>query len=120
MASVSTRSSGRPSSGIRSRKRLAVDQLEREERDAAGFFDRVDRDDIRVIERRGGPRLAIEPLAPVRIARQLAGQDLERDPPLQPRVVGEVDLAHPAFANELNDPVVPEGGPNHAARDSRS
>ena len=66
------------------------------------------------------PRLAIEAFAPVRIARQLAGQDLERDPALQPGVVGEVDLSHPTFANELNDPVVPEGGPNHAARDSRS
>ena len=61
--------------GNQIRKRLAVDELEREKRDAAGFFDRVNRDDIRVIERRGGPCLAIEPFAPVRIARQLAGQD---------------------------------------------
>ena len=106
--------------GDQIRKCLAIDELEREERDAASFFDRMNRDDVRVIERRGRPCLAIEPFAAVRIACQLASQDLERDSALQPGIVGEVDLSHPAFANELNDPVVPEGGPNHAARDSRS
>ena len=45
---------------------------------------------------------------------QLAGEYLERDSPPQSRVVGEVHLAHSAFPEQFHDLVVPEGGANHA------
>ena len=46
-------------------------------------------------ERRGRPCLLLEALQPVRILAQAARQELERDPPPQPRVLGQVDLPMP-------------------------
>ena len=51
-----------------------------------------------MVECGGGAGLALEPFAPIGIARQLASQDLESHPPLEPGVICEVDLAHPTLA----------------------
>ena len=66
-----------------------------------------------MVERGGGARLALEPLAPVGIAGELLRQNLEGDPSLQPDVVGEVDLAHASLAEHFDNSVVPEGGADH-------
>ena len=78
---VSTRSSGSPSGGMILLERLAVDELEREKRHAVGFLDRMDGDDVRMIERGGGARLALEALAPIGITARAAGKHLECDVP---------------------------------------
>ena len=73
----------------RTRSGLAVDQLLHHEVAALlGLADLVDRDDVRMIERRGGLGLAQEPRHR-RVAVALAlGQDLDRDRPVEPQVVG--------------------------------
>ncbi len=87
---------------------FAVDQLHREEVDAVGLLDRVDRDDVRVVERRDGLRFALEPLQAITAPGQLRGQDLERHLPLELRVLGEVHLAHSACSELPENPVVRE------------
>ena len=42
--------------------------------------------------------------------RRVRGQQLQRDPPLQPQVLGQVDDAHPAEAQQRLDPVAGELG----------
>ena len=96
-----------PAGGYQRRQRFAVHQLQRDERHAIGFLHRVNGDDVGVIERRGGPSLPLEALAAVIVARQFLRQDLQRHPPAQFRVVGEVDLAHSALAQQFLNSVVP-------------
>ncbi len=83
-------------------KRLAVDQLEGQKRNAVRLFNRVNGDDVRMIEGGGGQRLALEPFAAIAIAGELARQHLYRDSTLQAGIVGEVDLAHTAFPEQFH------------------
>ena len=91
-------------------ERLALDQLHRQEVDAAGLLDRVDRDDVRVIERGDGAGLALEPLQPLRARGHLGRQHFESDVAAEPRVPRAVDLAHPARADRRDDLVGAEAG----------
>jgi hypothetical protein len=68
-----------------------------------------------MIQGGGGARLALEALAPIRIARQAVRQHHKRYPAPEPRVVGEIDLAHPAAAEQPLDPVVADRGSDHVA-----
>ena len=43
----------------------------------------------------------------VRVGRELGVQDLDRDAPLDQRVLGQEHRAHPALAERLDDPVPP-------------
>src|SRR5690242_15983028 len=52
-------------------KGLAFEQLHHQERFSVRLVDFVDRADVRMIERRGGARLALETLERVAIAREL-------------------------------------------------
>ena len=96
-------------------ERLAVDQFEGEERDAVDVLDRMDRDDVRMVERGGGAGLALEALrrsgspasAPVSTFRATWRPSLLS--------VGEVDLAHAAFAELALDAVVSELRADHVA-----
>ena len=83
-------------------KRLAVDQLEGQKRNTVCLFDRVNGDDVRMIEGGGSQRLALEPFAAIAIAGELARQDLDRHSTLQAGVVGEIDLAHAAFPEQFH------------------
>ena len=65
----------------------------------------VDRDDVRVVDRRGQPRLAQEPLAEAHVLGQLRREDLQRDVAVEREVVGAVDDAHPAAAEQRLQPV---------------
>src|SRR5262245_18629920 len=65
--------------------------------------DVVQRADVRMIERRDRARLAVEPLAQLRIGRERSRQHLDGDGPLKPRVSCAIDLAHPAGADWGND-----------------
>ena len=72
---------------------------------AVGLAGRVDRDDVRVVDRRDGAGLADEP----RPQRLVADQQLQRHDPVEPLVAGPVDRRHAAHADQLLDDV-----PGHA------
>jgi hypothetical protein len=65
-----------------------------------------------VVEGGGDPRLAQKALAEALVRRQVVGEELERDAPAQPQVLGQVDDAHPAPAEQPLDPVAGEGRPD--------
>jgi hypothetical protein len=82
----------------------ALEVLHHEVRRAVGGGAGVgDVDDVRVADLRRGARLAPEPLDQVRHAAVARVQDLERDPLADVDVLGEVDLAHAALADQLDD-----------------
>ncbi len=66
-----------------------------------------DVDDVRVADLGGGARLAPEPLDQVGHPAVARVQHLDRDPLADLDVLGEVDLAHPALADQLVDAVAP-------------
>ena len=78
-------------------QRSAFDVLHHDEVRAVLLAPVVDRDDVGVVEVRGGLRLAAEALDERRLARVLGEQRLQRDRPVQQLVVREVDLGHPAL-----------------------
>ena len=71
----------------------------RDEQHAACLARLVDGDDVRVIDRGRGPRLAEEPAPELLVGRQRRGQDLQRHRPVKPLVEGAEDDGHPARAD---------------------
>ena len=63
-----------------------------------------------MIERRGRARLVLEPLAQVLVRPRRRAQHLQRDRPLQLRIVREIHLAHAADSEERADLVTAELG----------
>ena len=76
----------------------ALDELHGDVEVLAGVTEVVDRDDIRVLEGAGGPRLAHEPLAQHGIAGDDCAHDLDGQVAVEDRVVGAIDDAHGTFA----------------------
>ena len=68
----------------------------------------VDRDDVRMVERGGELRLAQEALSEAPVLGQLRCEQLEGDLAVERKVVGPVDDAHPAAAEQRLDPVAEE------------
>ena len=87
-------------------ERPPLDERHRQKMGLVVLLDREDGDDVRVVEGREGARFPPETLEPRGIGRDLGWQDLEGDAAVEPRVAGEKDLAHPAFANLLDQAVV--------------
>ena len=71
----------------------------------------VDRDGVRVLERRCQLALAQEPFTEALVQSQLRGDELDRHRPLQPAVIRPVDDSHPALADQLFQPVAEELSP---------
>ena len=88
---------------------LSFDMLHDDEADAVALADVVDGGNIRMIQRGGSLRFAGEPLHPLRVRGELAGQDLQRDGPVQSRVAREIDLSHSAGTEQRQDLVVTDG-----------
>jgi hypothetical protein len=84
-------------------ERLAVEILDDEKREALVFADVVERADVRVLERRDQPRLALEALAELRVGGERRRQDLQGDDAIETRVVGSIDLAHSALPERRED-----------------
>jgi hypothetical protein len=63
----------------------------------------VDRDHVRVVDRRGQPRLALEALAERRVRGAVGGDQLQRDRPAEAKLRRAVDDAHAAGAEQLLD-----------------
>ena len=65
----------------------------------------VDRDDVRMVDGRGQLRLAQEAVTERFVPGEAGSKQLQRHPPLQPQILGQVDDAHPAEAQQRLDPV---------------
>ena len=68
-----------------------------------GRADVVDRDDVGMVERGGRARLLFESLQALRVVREVGGKDLDRHVAPEARVIGPVDLSHPARAERRED-----------------
>jgi hypothetical protein len=88
----------------------ALDISHRDVQDPVDLTGLVDRHDVRMLEGGGQPRLANEPLAEALVFGEIRGQDLERDPPFQAQVFGEIHDAHPTAAEHRLDPISGELG----------
>ena len=85
---------------------LAVDVLHRQEVPALRLADVVHAADVAVRDAPRDPHLAAEAREHL-LAAGGAGQELERDGLAEREVVGAIDLAHAALAQERHDPVAP-------------
>ena len=89
-------------------QRLPLDQFHGQKMDAVGFLDRVERDDVRVVEGGDGAGFALEARQAFRIARHFGRQHLESDVTAEFGVGGAIHLAHAAGADRGGDPVMGE------------
>ena len=97
--------------GPRSSSRRAqvgpFDEAHRDVQHAVGLADRVDRDDVRMLDLRRDARLALEARAKRLVVREVGRDDLQRDDPVGPLLAGAVDHAHaPAARDGLDDEAV--------------
>ena len=58
-----------------------------------------------MLQRRGELRFLDEAAAPLGVGDAIGRQHLQRDQPVQPVVAGPIDLAHPADAQQVDDPI---------------
>ena len=91
-------------------KGLSRDELHDEEPDPVLLLELVERGDVRVVQRREEPGLALEARQPARVARDGVRQDLDGDPPPEASVARMEDFAHPAGSERSQDLVRPETG----------
>ena len=82
---------------------LTVDVAHREVESAVVLPGLVHGDDMRVVERSGDSRLALEARAEARVLGELGGNQLERDVAVELLLAGEVDDTHAAAADQALD-----------------
>ena len=87
-----------------------LDVAHGDEEDVLGRPGLVDRDDVRMVDRRSQLRLAQEAVAERLVLGEARSEQLERDLPLEPQILGQVDDAHAAQAQQRLDPVAGELG----------
>ena len=87
---------------------LTGHELEHEIMRVPGLLEPVDRGDVGVVQRRENFGLSLEARQSLRVSGKRFGQDFDGDVPAEFSVLGSEDLAHPAFANRLDDLVVAE------------
>ena len=100
-------------------QRLTLEQLHRHEPDAIGFLGRVDRDDVRMIERSDCAGFARESLEPCLVVCDLGAQKLQCDVATKPRIVSAIDLAHAARAERRLDDIVADARAGADCQDAR-
>ena len=84
-------------------QRSSLDELHRDELDAVRGADVVDRDEVRVVQRRGRARFLLEAFQPLGVGREGHRENLESELPTEPRVARAIDLAHPARSERSHD-----------------
>ena len=100
----------RPADGHRSAvgalpERLALEELGHDERRSRVRAHVVHRQDVGMIQRRGGARFALEPRQPVAVLGKRRGDDLDGNVTCKARIARPVDLAHAAGAKGGHDRV---------------
>ena len=91
-------------------QRAALDELHGDVAHAVVGADVEERDDVGVVERRGGARLLLEARATLGIGRDSGRQDLDRDLAPEPRVAGAEHLAHASRTDGSHDLIRTEPG----------
>ena len=86
----------------------ALDQAHVDVEHAVDLAEVVHGDDVRLLQPGGDARLAPESVLVARVGRHVGPQQLERHHPLADGVVGAVDLAHAADADQRLQLVGPE------------
>src|SRR5690606_8233934 len=89
-------------------QRLALEVLERHDELAVDLGAVQTADHVRIVEAGEDRHLVDELPTPGLAARQLAAQHLERDATSRQALLGLVDLAHPALADQPSDQEVPD------------
>jgi len=97
---------GKPALGEKVVERLSFDQFHREEVGAVSFLDRVERDDVRMIEGGDGARFALEAGEALGIAGHVGREHLERYVAAEFGIRSAVNLTHSASANRARDAIV--------------
>jgi hypothetical protein len=82
--------------------------MHRDVQDALGLVRVVDRNDVRMVDRRRELRFAEEPIVAPLALGEVGREDLERHLASQPDVFGQVDDAHAASADHALDSVAGE------------
>jgi hypothetical protein len=75
---------------------------------AADLFDRVNRNDVRMLQIGRGPRFAKKACSQLIGPREILRQHLECDLSIELDVAGEVDHTHPATTKGALDRIAPE------------
>ena len=88
---------------------MPFDVAHRDVEDPVGLAGVEDRDDVRVVEAGCELGLAQEPLAESSVVGELGREQLERRASLEADLLGQVDDAHPAPADQPLDPVARKG-----------
>ena len=96
-------------------QRLAGHELGGDEVDAGLLPDLINGDDVGMIGGRGGARLAFEALDQLRVRRELQGEEFERNAAVELRVVGQINLAHPAHSEQREDVIMTDAPPDGGA-----
>src|SRR6202790_2156403 len=94
-------------------ERHPVQELHHDERTIDVLADFVNGADIRMVEGRGGTRLAAETCQDLRVLLQIVGQKLQRNETAQLQVLGFIHHTHPATAELLDDAIVRDGLADH-------
>src|ERR1700730_17274629 len=94
-------------------ERHPVQELHHDERTIDVPADFVNGADIRMVEGRGGTRLAAETFQDLRVLLQIVGQKLQRNETAQLQVLGFIHHTHPATAELLDDAIVRDGLADH-------
>src|SRR5207244_4509099 len=91
-------------------ERLSIHELHGDVEGGVRGADVVNRDDVRMAQRRGGSGFLLEALAAVGVRGELAGQHLDGDLAAQPRIPCAVDLSHASGAQRREDLEGPKPG----------
>ena len=91
-------------------QRLALEELGDEKRSGLGRPHVVEREQVGMIQRADRPHFLLEAPQSIRIRRDLARQDFDRDVAADARIAGPVDLAHAARTEGVDDFVGAEFG----------
>ncbi len=91
-------------------QRSPFHQFHRQEADVPDLLDRVDGDDVRVVECGDGLRFAFEALAAIGVTGETRRQDFQRHRPAEPQIAGAVDLPHASGAERRVDFVRSDSG----------
>ena len=87
----------------RERERAALDHFHGQEQDSVTFLDRIDRDDVGVVQGCSGAGFLLEPAKSLGIVGKCRRQHLDGDVAAEARITGAVHLAHPAGAEQGDD-----------------
>ena len=87
----------------------------RDEADVIDMAERVDLDDVRVVQLGHRPRLGLEPLQIRRLGEEVGAEDLEGHRPVQAELPRQVDIPHPPASQQPLHPEIAQGDPAQVA-----